>query len=144
MEYCASINKDLDASTCKCKDKPTATPKATTTKKPGNGDPTSGKTPTPGGSSGGSNTKTPTTVLSCFKCGDKYYKATSKAVAASTAGVSADNCSEVSMSYCNGGGGGTPSSNPQTGSVAVVVAWLIGLSAIGYAVWYFKRMGSIE
>ena len=42
----------------------------------------------------------------------------------------------------------TPSSstmeetNPQTGMSGIVIAWLIGLFAIGYSFWYFKRASS--
>ena len=41
----------------------------------------------------------------------------------------------------------TPSSsvepvNPQTGSTAIIAAWLIGLFAIGYSFWYFKRVST--
>lgn len=30
-------------------------------------------------------------------------------------------------------------SNPQTGAASVILVWMIGLMAIGYSVWYFKR-----
>ncbi len=30
--------------------------------------------------------------------------------------------------------------NPQTGTIAIVLAWIIGISAIGYAFWYYKQL----
>ena len=43
----------------------------------------------------------------------------------------------------NGSGGESNSesndSNPQTGASSVIFVWMIGLMAIGYSVWYFKR-----
>ena len=34
---------------------------------------------------------------------------------------------------------GNPSSNPPTGATGIIIAWVIGLFAIGYSFWYFKR-----
>ena len=34
--------------------------------------------------------------------------------------------------------------NPQTGTVGIIVAWLVGLSAIVYSLWYFKKSSSIN
>ena len=39
----------------------------------------------------------------------------------------------------NGGGGSNSDTNPQTGTTGIIMAWVIGLMAIGYSFWYFKR-----
>lgn len=39
----------------------------------------------------------------------------------------------------NGGNGGVQN-NPQTGEIAIFVCWLVGITAIGYAIWYFKEI----
>ena len=36
---------------------------------------------------------------------------------------------------------GTPE-NPPTGATGIVFVWLIGLCAIGYSFWYFKKTGT--
>ena len=36
------------------------------------------------------------------------------------------------------------SNNPQTGTVGIIIAWVIGLSAIVYSLWYFKKSFSIK
>ena len=37
-----------------------------------------------------------------------------------------------------------PSSNPQTGTAGIIVAWIVGLVAIVYALWYFRKSSSIK
>ncbi len=41
---------------------------------------------------------------------------------------------------------GNPSTvdNPQTGTVGIIIAWVVGLSAIVYSLWYFKKSSSIN
>lgn len=34
----------------------------------------------------------------------------------------------------------TPPENPKTGTAAIIFAWVIGLLAIGYSFWYFKKV----
>lgn len=36
------------------------------------------------------------------------------------------------------------SNNPQTGTVGIIIAWVVGLSAIVYSLWYFKKSSSIN
>ena len=38
----------------------------------------------------------------------------------------------------------TPTSNPQTGTIGIVVAWMVGLSAIVYSFWYFKKNSMVN
>ena len=38
----------------------------------------------------------------------------------------------------------TPSNNPQTGTAGIIVAWIVGLFAIVYSLWYIKRSSSIN
>ncbi len=38
----------------------------------------------------------------------------------------------------------TSPENPETGTFAIIVAWIVGLVAIGYSLWYFKQMNKVE
>ena len=48
------------------------------------------------------------------------------------------NCSEVATDKCNSGG------NPQTGTVGIIIAWVVALFTVGYAIWYFKKSSSLD
>ena len=44
-------------------------------------------------------------------------------------------------------GSSSPSSqpsNPDTGTAGIVIAWIIGIIAIGYSFYYFKKMNSLS
>ena len=113
---------------------PTPTPTPTTTK--------SGATTT---KSGATTTKAPGTV--CYQCTvsssvTKYVYASSASSAASACGTSSGNCQKVADSYCESAD--APTVNPKTGTTGVIIAWLIGISAICYSLRYFKRIGSVK
>ena len=36
------------------------------------------------------------------------------------------------------------SNNPQTGTVGIIIAWVVGLSAIVYSIWYFKKSSLVN
>ena len=38
----------------------------------------------------------------------------------------------------------TPSSNPTTGTTGIIVAWIVGLSAIVYSLWYYKKSSMVN
>ena len=40
--------------------------------------------------------------------------------------------------------GNDSGSNPQTGAVGIIIAWVVGLAAIVYSLWYFKKSSSIK
>ena len=77
----------------------------------------------------------------CTKNGSKVYNYNENPdAAASKTGGSNCVCAS-SNSYCN------PSDvpvNPPTGTVAVIIAWVVGLLAVGYAAWYFIKLQSIK
>ena len=116
---------------------------------------------TPGGGTPTPNGPQPNTVVytDCYKCTasgtTKYVLADSASAAASV--TSGTNCTKVNKSYCTVNptsspkptlkptpSSSNPTVNPQTGTTAVVIAWLIGLAAIGYSLWYFKKVGSVK
>ena len=136
------------ANDCNCDEGCKVQPKGDGT--PGGG----GGTPTP-------NVPQPNTVVytDCYKCTasgtTKYVLADSASAAASV--TSGTNCTKVNKSYCTVNptsspkptlkptpSSSNPTVNPQTGTTAVVIAWLIGLAAIGYSLWYFKKVGSVK
>ena len=102
----------------------------------GNDDPTPGNTTTSSGS------KT-TVVNSCYQCTvngtTKYTYANSITDAANKLGGTG--CQTTTDANCKGSN--TPV-NPQTGTAGIIVAWVIGLSAIVYSVWYFKKSVAIK
>ena len=65
---------------------------------------------------GGTLVSSKTTSSSCSGCESGY------------AANSANNCVKPNTN-----------TNPQTGTTAIVLAWIIGIMAIGYSFWYFRR-----
>ena len=88
---------------------------------------------------------TPQTKISCYVCNvdgsDFPIKATSTADATTkTGGV---NCKEQpDMTKCDDPP--TIITNPGTGNVAIIFVWIIGIMTFGYAIWYFKKVSSIN
>ena len=82
----------------------------------------------------------PTVKESCYGCdvdGSKMYVyATSEGNAANNTG--GKNCAAVADRYCN-----VPV-NPKTGTIAIIIAWVVGVIAIGYSFWYFMKMNSFK
>lgn len=77
-------------------------------------------------------------VTNCYECNGskKYVMADSDADAKSKSGGS--NCTVVTTDKCNTV---TP---PATGTVGIIVAWIIGILTIGYSLWYFKKSSSLN
>lgn len=73
-------------------------------------------------------------VTNCYECNGskKYVMADSDADAKSKSGGSS--CTIVTTDKCNTV---TP---PATGTVGIIVAWIIGILTIGYSMWYFKKV----
>ena len=92
---------------------------------------------------------TETTTNHCWSCtvsGKAKYAiaATSSAAASKTGGSS---CTIVSTAACDTTPTPTPTNvteNPKTGTFAIIIAWLVGLIAIVYAGWYFKKSSKIK
>ena len=105
----------------------------------GNGGGNNNPTPASASTSGGSTTSN----TSCYQCtvngSTKYTYAKSATEAASN--LNGTNCKATADSNCKSSN--TPV-NPQTGTAGIIVAWLVGLSAIVYSLWYFKRSSSIN
>ena len=82
------------------------------------------------------------TQRKCYRCtvngSPKYGYATSDSEAASSLGGT--NCGAVADSYCQT----NPSVNPPTGTTAIVIAWIVGVVAIGYSVWYFIKLNAMK
>ncbi len=88
----------------------------------------------------------------CYGCqttaGTKYTFATGYAKAQTL--TSGSNCAIVIDTECDpaaipstgviGGGSPAVTTNPKTGSAILYTAWAIGAVAIGYAVWYFRKL----
>ncbi len=75
-------------------------------------------------------------VESCYECTDgngktKHVNAYSEGEAKTQ--TKYNSCEVVSKDKCN------TTVNPKTGPLAIIIAWSIGLFAIGYAYWYFKK-----
>ena len=124
------------------------TPTKTPTKAPtGAGTPT--KTPTKAPTGAGTPTKTPTSGSNkCYLVNHKYIWASSKPaggvlVSSITSSSKCTGCESgyemTDMGVCENPG--TPE-NPPTGATGIVFVWLIGLCAIGYSFWYFKKTGT--
>ena len=77
-------------------------------------------------------------VTNCYQCNGskKYVMADSDAAAKSKSGgtsctiVTTDKCNEI-----------TP---PKTGTFGIIVAWIVGMMTIGYAMWYYKKSSSLS
>ena len=89
-----------------------------------------------------SNTNCDNKPKSCYACdtkdGKQYLNTTSKENA-EKAIAGATNCTIVKNSYCE-----IVPNNPKTGLTGIVIAWMVGLSAIVYSLWYFKKSSSIN
>lgn len=88
-----------------------------------------------------SNTNCDNTPKSCYACdtkdGKKYTNTTSKENA-EKAIDGATNCTIVNSSQCE-----IVPDNPKTGVAGIVVAWVVGLSALAYSVIYFIKLRKI-
>ena len=122
-----------------------------------NSDPTpTGSTPTGSNPTGSNPTSTSSTSYSCYLVNHKYVWAkskpnggtlvTSKTTQSSCGGCesgylmdNSNNCVKPSSSASS-----NVSVNPKTGTIGIVVAWIAGLSAILYSLWYFKKSSSIK
>ena len=99
---------------------------------------------------GGVPTSTSTGVTACYRCkvsssGYMYTKAKSATEAATiTKGV---DCTTVAESMCKVPTSTSTSTtivNPPTGGTAIIIAWIIGIFAIVYSVWYFSKNSELE
>ena len=79
---------------------------------------------------------------SCYKCvktnATEYLYATSESNAKSI--TDANSCSKTDDKYCKE----NIIVNPPTGTAGIIVAWLVGLSAIVYSFWYFKKNSAMK
>lgn len=93
---------------------------------------------------------TPTTdTAKCYVKDHKYVWATSQPANSGLVSsiTTADKCKGCETGYAADSNNNcvkpnsSPDSpsNPQTGAASVILVWMIGLMAIGYSVWYFKR-----
>lgn len=77
-------------------------------------------------------------VTNCYECNGskKHVMAESDADAKTKSGgtscniVTTDKCNEI-----------TP---PKTGTFGIIVAWVVGMMTIGYAMWYYKKSSSLS
>lgn len=78
------------------------------------------------------------TVTNCYECNGskKYVMADSDAEAKTKSGGTS--CTVVVTDKCN------TVDPPKTGTFGIVVAWIIGMMTIGYAMWYFKKSSSLS
>ena len=74
-------------------------------------------------------------VKNCYECDVNGTKKTTTAYSETEAAsnVNGKNCTIVSANKCN-----VPV-NPKTGTIAIIVAWIVGILTIGYSLWYFKK-----
>lgn len=74
-------------------------------------------------------------VKNCYECDVNGTKKTTTAYSETEAAsnVNGKNCTIVSANKCN-----VPV-NPKTGTIAIIVAWIVGILTIGYSFWYFKK-----
>ena len=97
-------------------------------------------------------TSTSTGTISCYRCkvsssGYMYTKAKTPDEAATiTKGI---DCVTVAESMCKvpsstSTSTSTPVVNPPTGGTAIIIAWIIGIFAIVYSVWYFSKNSELE
>ena len=93
----------------------------------------------------------PSAVSLCYLKDHKYHWVTSKPNGAKliTNITDKDKCQGCETGYIANGevceaatGSAVPPVNPQTGTAAIIFVWLVGLCAIGYSFWYFKRVGT--
>lgn len=74
----------------------------------------------------------------CYSCDTedgKKYVSTTSVENAQNGIVGGTNCTIVKKSYCE-----IVPNNPKTGIIGIVIAWLIGLSALTYSVIYFIKI----
>ncbi len=87
-----------------------------------------------------SNTNCNNPPKSCYACdtknGKEYLKTTSKENAEQAGGT---NCTIVNMSQCE-----EIPDNPKTGTAGIIIAWLVGLSALTYSFIYFVKLKKIS
>ena len=116
-------------------------------------EPTPTSSPTPTGTD-----PTPTSgpTYACYLVNHKYVWASSKPSGGTLVSsiTNESKCSGCESSYTpnNNNNCVKPSSNPssnvpvnpKTGTVGIIVAWVIGLAAIVYSLWYFKKSSSIK
>ena len=97
--------------------------------------PSSSSTPAPSSSSATTSTSSVKPAQSCYECTVNGKKKTVFAYSESEAAkkIGGKNCSAVSSNKCN------VIVNPPTSTIALVVAWFVGLLAIIYSFWYFKK-----
>ena len=74
-------------------------------------------------------------VKNCYECDVNGTKKTTTAYSETEAATSlkGKNCTIVASNKCN-----VPV-NPRTGTIAIIVAWVVGILTIGYSFWYFKK-----
>ena len=94
----------------------------------------------------------PTPIYACYLVNHKYVWASSKPsggtlVSSKTTAASCSGCengySMDSSNNCVKTSSNVPV-NPPTGTVGIVIAWVVGLAAIVYTLWYFKKSSSIK
>lgn len=79
-------------------------------------------------------------VSNCYKCnGSKQYVIADGEAAAKTRS-GGTTCTIVTMDKCDT----TPSSNPKTGTVGIIIAWIVGMGTIIYAMWYYRKSASLN
>ena len=87
-------------------------------------------------------------VTNCYECNKNgvknYLYSTSASKAEQLSGGT--NCVVTSNSNCETTPtiDDPPAVNPPTGTTFIVVAWIIGVFAIGYAIWYFVKLRKIK
>lgn len=95
--------------------------------------------------SGSSSSVVENPTIYCWKCdvngSSKYTKSNDEKDAEKVTG--GKNCSIVPLSSCSVGKTDVVI-NPKTGTIAIVIAWILGILTIGYTFWYFKRISDIK
>ena len=111
----------------------------------------SGSDPTPS-----EDNPTSSATYACYLVNHKYVWASSKPSGGTLVSsiTTESKCSGCESSYTpdNNNNCVKPSSNPssnvtvnpKTGTVGIIVAWVIGLAAIVYSLWFFKKSSSIK
>ena len=121
-----------------CKTGSTSTP---STAKPSTAKPSTASPSTASPSTAGPST----TTAACYLVNHKYEWATKKPTNGNLVIDINDknNCAGCEIGYTLDGdkcvSTTPPSVNPPTGTTAIIFVWLVGLCAIGYSFWYFKK-----
>ncbi len=92
---------------------------------------------------------TPTT--NCYRCklsSNSYMYTKAKSASEAATITKGTECGIVDSSMCSipstSTSTSTPVVNPPTGGTAIIIAWIIGIFAIVYSVWYFSKNSELE